>query len=53
MSAAELGRAAFTAEQLLDYLPLKLEAESSLASHGRSLSCPYYRALDPAKPSKP
>ena len=40
MPAAELGRVAFLTKKLLNNLPLKLYAETSLVSHGKVLPAP-------------
>jgi len=53
VSTAELGRAAFAAQQLLDDLSLELDAETSQVPHGKILSVPHYRAPDPQVGVKP
>jgi len=44
----KLGRSAFSAEQLLHYLPLEFDVETSLIPHGKILSIPYIGYPDPA-----
>jgi hypothetical protein len=37
MSAADLSRTAFTAQELLNYLALELQAKTPVTPHGRTL----------------